>query len=139
MLSVIKLFQCHHNIAKLVRPLSEHLGILDVLGDDGMSMDESSVDPDTHQTTYMVTRPEWRHPDLHNWLKVFDQLHHQSYIKSWSPNKCGAFPHIYTGSQKVHWKSHAPIGLPINAYDPKWIESREPLYLNHVLCPQREQ
>src|SRR6266576_374651 len=139
LLSTMNLFQHHHNIAKLVRPLSEHLGILDALGDDGMSTDESVIDSDTHQTTYMVTKPEWQHPDLHNWLKVFDQLHHRSHIKSWSLDKHGAFPHICTWSQKVHWKSHVPTGLPINAYDPNWIKSRESLYLDHVLCPQREQ
>jgi hypothetical protein len=55
---MIKLFQHHHNIAKLVEPLTKHLDILDALGDDGMSMDESFLDPDTHQTTYAVTKPE---------------------------------------------------------------------------------
>ena len=73
-----KLFQRRRNIAKLVEPLTKHIGILDTLGDDGMSTDESFVDPDTHQTTYAVTKPEWRHPDLHNWLGVFDQLHSDS-------------------------------------------------------------
>jgi hypothetical protein len=138
-LCTIKLFLRRRNIAKLVKPLAEHVDILDALGDDGMSTDESFVDPDTHQTTYTVTKPEWRHPDLHNWLGVFDRLHHRSHIESWSLDKRGAFPHIRAGSQKVHRKSHAPKGLPINAYDPRWIESREPLYLDHVLCPRKEQ
>jgi hypothetical protein len=48
LLSTMKLFQRRRNIAKLVRPLSEHLGILDALGDDGMSTDESVIDSDTH-------------------------------------------------------------------------------------------
>lgn len=139
MLSMIKLFQCCHNISKLVRPLTEHLDILDVLGDDGMSTDESVVDPDTGATRYIVTKPEWRHPELHNWLNTFDQLHHWSHIESWSLNKHGAFTHSRTGSQRVHQKSHVPKGLPINAYDPEWIESRSLLYLDHVLCPQRDQ
>jgi hypothetical protein len=136
---MIKLFQRRCNIAKLVEPLTKHLGILDALGDDGMSTDESVIDPDTHRATYTVTKPEWRHPDLHDWLMVFDQLHHRSHMESWSLDKRGAFPHIRTRSLKVHLKSHAPTGLPINAYDPQWIESRESLYLNHVLCPQMEQ
>ena len=139
MLFTIQLFQHCHNIAKLIEPLTEHLSILDALGDDGMSMDESFVDLDTHQTAYAVTKPEWQHPELHNWLKVFDQLHHWSHIESWSLDKCGAFPYLHARSRKEHLKSHVPTGLPINAYDPKWIESREPLYLNHVLCPQMEQ
>ena len=56
---MIKLFQPCHNIAKLVELLTTHLDILDALGDDGMSTDKSFVDPDTHQTMYTVTKPEW--------------------------------------------------------------------------------
>jgi hypothetical protein len=39
----------------------------------------------------------------------------------------------------VHNKSHAPPALPINAYDDRWLESKEPLYLDHVLCPKSEE
>ncbi|KAH9012321.1 hypothetical protein EDB85DRAFT_1900449 [Lactarius pseudohatsudake] len=35
-------------------------------------------------------------------------------------------------------KVHAPTRLPINAYDPKWLEGRESLYAKHVLCPNME-
>jgi hypothetical protein len=41
------------------------VGIQVLRSADGMSTDESFLDPNTHQTTYMVTKPEWRHPDLH--------------------------------------------------------------------------
>lgn len=51
-------------------------------------------------------------------------------------DKRGAFTHIRAGSQKVHETGHAPSGLPINAYDPKWLDSREALYVRHVLCPK---
>ena len=57
----MKLFQRRRIIAELVESPTRHLGTLDALGDGGMSSDESSVDPDTHQTTYMVSKPEWRH------------------------------------------------------------------------------
>ena len=53
-------------------------------------------------------------------------------------DKRGALPHIRIGSQKIHNKLHAPTGLPINAYNPIWLESREALYLKHVLCPKAE-
>lgn len=136
---MIKLFQRRRNIAKLVDPLTKHLNILDDLGEGGMSTDESDVDPVTRQTTYTVTKPEWRHPDLHHWLKVFDDLHYRSHANRWSLDRRGAYAHIRTLSQRVHGKSDAPKCLPINAYDPKWIESREPLFLNHMLNPKREQ
>jgi hypothetical protein len=137
--SAIQLFQRRRGIAKRLDPLTKHLNILDALGPEGMSSDESLFEPDTRQLTYTVAKPNWRHPDLHHWLRVFDQLHHRDHVNSWSLDKRGTFPHIRAGSQRVHKKVHAPPGLPINAYDPKWLESREPLYLNHVLCPQMEQ
>ena len=40
-------------------------------------------------------------------------------MENWSLDKRSAFPHIRTWSQKVRLKSHAPTGLPINAYDPR--------------------
>lgn len=103
-----------------------------------MSSDESAVDVDTNRVTYTVVKPGWRHPLLHNWLKVFDQLHHLNHIKSWTTDKRSAFAHIRIGSHKAHETVHAPPGLPVNAYDSRWLESRETLYLRHVLCPQEE-
>ncbi|KAH9057790.1 hypothetical protein EDB87DRAFT_1564728, partial [Lactarius vividus] len=117
-----QLFQRRREIAKLFDPLTKHLGVLDTLGPDGMSLDEFLVDPDKQQLMYTVAKPDWRHPGLHNWLKVFDQLHHRNHVNSWSLDKRGAFPHIRAGSQKVHKKVHVPTCLPINAYDPKWLE-----------------
>jgi hypothetical protein len=139
MLSSIQLFHRRRRIAKDITPLNKHLDILDASGTDGMSSDESLVDADTHQTRYMITKPEWRHPDLHNWLKYFDQLHHRNHVDSWSLDKRGAFPHLRTQSRTVHEKSHAPPALPINAYDHRWLENKEDLYLNHVLCPKMEE
>ena len=100
-----------------------------------MSPDESDVDCNSKQVTYTVVKPNWWHPNLHNWLKVFDQLHHRNHINSWSLDKCGAFPHICIGSQKVHKRVQVLSGLPINAYDPKWLEGQEALYVKHMLCP----
>ena len=126
-------------VAKLFDPLKWHLNILETLGPNGMSSDESGVDCNTKQLTYTIVKPDWQHPELHNWLKVFDQLHHQNHINSWSLDKRGAFPHIRIRSQKVHRKVHVPAGLPINTYDPTWLDGREALYLKHVLCPKEER
>ena len=83
-----------------------------------MSSDESDVDQTTNQPRYTVVKPDWRHPDLHNWLKVLDQLHHHAHINRWSMDKRGAFAHTRVGSQRVHKKDHAPSHLPVNSYDP---------------------
>ncbi len=114
---MVQLFHCRRETAKLYSPLRKHIDVLDGLGVDGMSSDELSFDPHTSQPTYTVVKPSWRHPDLHDWLKVFNQLHHQNHVNSWSLDKCGAFTHIRAGSQKIHQTVHAPPHLPVNAYD----------------------
>ncbi|KAI9443031.1 hypothetical protein H4582DRAFT_1808977 [Lactarius indigo] len=133
-----QLFQRHHEITKLYDPLKRHLGVLDVLGVDGMSSDESSFDPHTSQTTYTVVKPGWRHPDLHHWLKVFDELHHRNCANGCILDKRGMFTHIRAGSQKIRQTSRAPPNLPLNAYDPGWLKSREGLYVKHELHPIKD-
>ncbi|KAH9001964.1 hypothetical protein EDB86DRAFT_2801121 [Lactarius hatsudake] len=71
-----QLFQCRHETVKLYSPLGRHIDVLDALGVDGMSSDELSFDPYAGQLTYTIVKPSWQHPDLHDWLKAFDQLHH---------------------------------------------------------------
>lgn len=132
------MFHRRREVAKLYEPLQKHLEILDVLGPEGMSSDESDIDRATNQPMYTVVKPDWRHPDLHNWLKVLDHLHHRAHINSWTKDKRGAFAHTCVGSQRVHRKAHAPPRLPLNAYDPMWLEGREAMYVKHVLCLKTE-
>jgi hypothetical protein len=61
------------------------------------------------------------------------------FFKHNSRSERDAFPQIRTGSQKVHKKVHVPTGLPINAYNPKWLEGREALSVKHVLCPNMRE
>ncbi|KAH9030593.1 hypothetical protein EDB83DRAFT_2173849, partial [Lactarius deliciosus] len=130
------LFQCHREIVKLYDPLKKHVEVMDALGADRISSDESSFDPHTSQTTYTVVKPSWRHPDIHHWLKVFDDLHHRNHINAFVLNKRGMFTHIRTSSQKVGQAQYAPPGLPVNAYDPNWLQSKTALSLKHELHPK---
>jgi len=59
-----QLFQHHCETAKLYNPLRKHINVLDALGVDGMSLDESSFDPHTSQPTYIIVKQSWQHPDL---------------------------------------------------------------------------
>ena len=54
-----QLFQRHCEVAKRYGPLQQHLGVLDVLGIDGMSSNESDMDPTTNQRRYTVVKPDW--------------------------------------------------------------------------------
>ena len=134
----MQLFQRRREIVKQYGPLRQHLEVLDALGVDGMSSDESDIDPTTDQRKYTIVKPDWRHPDLHNWLGIVDQFHHYSHLNSWSNDRRGAFPHICVGSQKVHKEAHLPPHLPVNAYDHQWLEGRETMYVDYVLRPKAE-
>ena len=54
-----QLFQHRREIAKQYGPLLRHLEVLDALGVDGMSSDESDMDPTTNQRKYTVVKPDW--------------------------------------------------------------------------------
>ena len=133
-----QLFQRRREVAKQYEPLQQHLEVLDALGVDGMSSDESDMDPATNQRRYTVVRPDWRHPDMHSWLEIFDQFHHYNHLNSWSNDRRGAFPHLRGGSWKVHREAHPPRCLPVNAYDERWLEGREDMYVKYVLSPRAE-
>ncbi|KAH9033087.1 hypothetical protein EDB85DRAFT_1864659, partial [Lactarius pseudohatsudake] len=53
------LFQRCCGIAKLFDPLKRHLNILDALGSNGMSSDESDVDCNSKRIAYTVVKPDW--------------------------------------------------------------------------------
>ncbi|KAH8977011.1 hypothetical protein EDB83DRAFT_2327849 [Lactarius deliciosus] len=90
-----QLFQRRREIVKLYDPLKKHLEVMDALGADGMSSDESSFDP---------------HTSLHS-----RQTRH------------------------VHAHTHRlSEGLPVNAYDPNWLQSKTPLSLKHELRPKED-
>ncbi|KAH9022221.1 hypothetical protein EDB85DRAFT_2151902 [Lactarius pseudohatsudake] len=109
-----QLFQRCREIVKLYDPLKKHLEVMDALGADRMSSDESSFDPHT----------------------IFDDLHHRNHINAFVLDKRGMFMHIRTGSQKVRQAQYAPPGLPVNAYDPNWLQSKTALSLKHELHPK---
>ncbi|KAI9513062.1 hypothetical protein F5148DRAFT_972369, partial [Russula earlei] len=53
------LFHRCRDIAKQYEPLQRHLPILDTLGVNGMSSDESNLDPATNQIKYGVVKLDW--------------------------------------------------------------------------------
>ena len=134
-----QLFQRRREIAKKYGPLLQHLNVLDALGVDGMSSDESDTDSTTDQRKYTVVKPDWRHPELHDWLAVFDHFHHYGHLNSWSNDRRGAFAHVRAGSQKIHKDAHPPPHLPVNAYDQHWLDSKEAMYVEYVVRPKAER
>ncbi|OJT10377.1 hypothetical protein TRAPUB_13108, partial [Trametes pubescens] len=91
----------------------------ELLGVDGMSSDESSVEDDI--TYYSVLRKKWRHGNLTTWLRVFDAMYRRLRVSKTNRKGRGA---------SVHWRqvttryndTRGPVHcLPKSAYDPEWL------------------
>jgi hypothetical protein len=124
----IKLFHRRLDTAQSHPGLRRHFTMLQRLGVDGMSSDESeSEDLDTTNQAnpqYNILPPIWRAQELSDWLHVFDSIHMLGRRGSSSSIR-GALPRLrrYTEglkSKKLKWVSR----LPRNAYDPHWLASQ---------------
>ncbi|KIK03084.1 hypothetical protein K443DRAFT_5667 [Laccaria amethystina LaAM-08-1] len=124
--------------------LQAHVPILQQLGVDGMSSDESDLeelerDPSVRQRRprFFVRSLLWRKRGLSAWLRVFDAMHIYE-RRSSGVNLRGAYPRyrvhkIDHFSQSKKFVSH----LPLSAYDGTWLEGHEDL--NFTVCPNNEE
>jgi hypothetical protein len=124
-------FQRRLHIATIDPLLGKHVHILQRLGVEGMSSDESDVeelrrDPAVRrrQPSYFVSTPAWRHPTLTAWLLAFDSMHVIS-RRTAGKRLRGAYPRcrIYArdrSSKSKRYVSH----LPKTAYNPDWLKTR---------------
>ena len=122
----------------------EFLKILDMLGKEGMSSDESTQEEDTHRPCYRVSVLPWRR-DFDAIMEAIDleRLGEQS-----SYSKRGSVPtmryhqsrtlahsgHV-SANTRVHESRRPPVyNLPAAFYDEQWIAERSEEYVNEVLC-----
>ncbi|KAJ7877686.1 hypothetical protein B0H13DRAFT_1570562, partial [Mycena leptocephala] len=115
-----ELFHQRRYLAYTFKPLHKHIDILERLGVDGMSSDESETD-DNHHTQYQILAPLWRDRHLAAWLRVFDSLHHILRRGSDAYASRGAFPRHRKVGQQRSTNTTFVSGLPINVYDHHWI------------------
>lgn len=97
--------------------------MLENLGIDGMSSDESEtehVGGDYH-TNYHILRPQWRAGRVTPWLRMFDSIHN-ILRRSGAPPGGGSFPRQRRATNRTSTNVKFVPGLPINAYDPEWID-----------------
>ncbi|KAJ6543717.1 hypothetical protein DFH09DRAFT_838148, partial [Mycena vulgaris] len=131
---VCLLFHRRRYIGYTFHPLQKHIDMLEHLGVDGMSSDES--EKEDNQVEYKILAPGWRAPEVAPWLRVFDTIHNIIRTAGEPQVLRGSFPHrrILTG-KKSSSKKFVP-GLPVNIYDPSWL-AREQLN-QHILHPSME-
>lgn len=107
--------------AALQPELNQHVGIIRLLGRDGMSSDES--DHENGVVQYRVLIKSWRNPALTPFLRVFDASYRRNRFVPILQNTQGAHPHLRLNSNKIDNSRGAVAGLPINAYDPRWLQN----------------
>lgn len=125
---------------------SNLLRILEILGDNGMSSDESATEEVTYRPCYQVTILLWRH-DFDAMMDIIDDAcmdvtsgysnrgskptprhHHERHI-AWSQGD----------TMVIKLTRREPVcNLPIKFYDEKWLNERTDEYVEHILHISRE-
>lgn len=106
-----------------------HREMVERLGVDGMSSDESDNEPGKRQYKILLCR--WRADIVTTWLRVLDAAHLYDRIKG-DPNALwGAQPRIRVISAETSSSKKFVPGLPVNAYNSHWLR-RHPDVCNLV-------
>ncbi|KAJ7021351.1 hypothetical protein C8F04DRAFT_959921 [Mycena alexandri] len=116
-----KLFYRRRRVAYAFEPLRRQIPMLEYLGVDGMSSDDSErEDRPDHPFQYSIRPPRWRATRVEPWLRMFDSIHNILRRKSAGTHP-GAFPRIRTATNRKSANTKFVAGLPANAYDPQWM------------------
>lgn len=113
-----KLFRRRRDTVETNPHLSEHLAIMDELGVEGMSGDESGGEDGSCN----VLRPPWRSEMLSDWLHVIDTVYIRGRMKSGDRRGCLPHSRVYQ-DDSISSKGQCVKGLPKSAYDPTWLRS----------------
>ncbi|KAJ7166364.1 hypothetical protein C8R43DRAFT_877815 [Mycena crocata] len=72
-----QLFRQRRFLAYMFKPLQKHIDMVEYLGVDGMSSDESEMEDvgGEHHVQYLIRSPRWRARLVSVWLRMFDSLH----------------------------------------------------------------
>ncbi|KAF5378192.1 hypothetical protein D9615_007591 [Tricholomella constricta] len=140
------LFHRRLEIAQLNPSLQGHVRILQQLGVDGMSSDESDHEAATHirtvaasRPTFRVLVPRWRAPEITRWLHVFDRIYTAT-RRAVGPSR-GDYPrHRLYHEQTANFSSRrkfVPL-LPYNAYRREWLWSWNSEFVDFAVRPTQE-
>ncbi|KAF8154394.1 hypothetical protein K438DRAFT_1483961, partial [Mycena galopus ATCC 62051] len=114
-----QLFHRRRYISYVFPPLQQHSAMLEQLGVDGMSSDESGEEDDRHG--YKILMPLWRAPEVAPWLRIFDTVHN-ILRRAGDPQALrGSFPHRRILTNKKSTSKKFIAGLPLNVYDSAWM------------------
>ncbi|KAJ8689374.1 hypothetical protein PTI98_013399 [Pleurotus ostreatus] len=126
------LFQMRLSAAQQHPLLRQHVPLLERLGVDGMSSDESDVDEPgdggsrAKRPIYQVITPAWRATEVGDWLEGFDSVY--SLLRHSKQDLRGQYPRLQGRIPVVVDDKAKPVpSLPRNAYHSSWISlQRQP-------------
>ncbi|KAH7908072.1 hypothetical protein BJ138DRAFT_406823 [Hygrophoropsis aurantiaca] len=128
------LYLRRHQVAKrygTVRTLA--LPIVQQLGVDGMSSDESDHEAGHGEASYVIKRKVWRAKAISTWLRTLDSLHLRARYKGEWKASSGAWPHLRMTSTTKSERKAVP-GLPKNFYSKKWINQLDEFESTDLQC-----
>ena len=129
---VDQLFCDRFNIVQKDPALAHHVNLLETMGVQGMSSDESCYE-DTHVVYNRVT-PAWRSQELQNFLWHLDDILVEV-AKRPLGNRCHATQKNRRRPRtnlKLNEASIAPTNLPQNCYRPGWLKSLRQFQLKQL-------
>ena len=115
---------------------AEFLKILEILGQDGMSSDESTEEEDTHRACFRVSLLPWRR----DFSAIMEAIDIERFGEQSGYSKRGSVPTPrYRQDQtlteeSLHVSRRPPVtNLPAAFYHERWISKRSEEYVNEVL------
>ncbi|KAJ7769593.1 hypothetical protein DFH07DRAFT_735937, partial [Mycena maculata] len=117
-----QLFHRRRYLVYTFKPFQRHIDMIEQLGIDGMSSDESDREDiaDGGHTKYRVLAPRWRAGCVTPWLRTIDSTRSMLH-KSGDSDVRGSFPRHRIPTNRKSTSTKFVSGLPLNAYDPEWI------------------
>ncbi|KAG6849349.1 hypothetical protein H0H93_009215 [Arthromyces matolae] len=137
------LFNRRLEVAQIYPFLQRHVRLIQQLGVDGMSSDESDHEEAIHNNTvgsrrprYEVILPPWRAVELSRWLHVFDSLYSVA-RRSLGPSR-GDHPrirHYNPANIRFSVTNSFVTHLPGCLYRAEWLTERSPQFIDWTLQP----
>lgn len=106
----------------------QYVPLLEDMGINGMSDDESEPGESEGQRRYRIKEPSFRNPGMKHFLRVFDSLYIGLRKSAGQQYSQGNWPRIRlpdeSGQNRIDTAlKYVPKGMPINFYDENWLRT----------------
>ncbi|KAG6836574.1 hypothetical protein H0H93_006598 [Arthromyces matolae] len=140
------LFNRRLEVAQMYPFLNRHVRLIQQLGVEGMSSDESDHEEAIHNNTvgslrprYEIILPRWRAVELSRWLHIFDSVYSVA-RRSQGPSR-GDHPrirHFDAANVRFSLTNSFVTHLPRCLYRPEWLRDRHSHFISWTLQPSDE-